>query len=358
LREIPIADVEALLEGHVDVRRRPGAVQPLRLPFAEAPFFDPFNRWVASTAAGVRLRFRTDARTVRLTATQHLAATAVGGERRGAYDLFVDGKPFARAWGEGGALMAPTGGLTGDPALTVGFEGLPADDKLVELWLPQAATVSITGLRIDDGASLAPAPDERSRIVFHGSSITHDMEAEGAAATWPAVASNLAGVNHLNLGWGGSCLLSGQAARIIRDQSADAIVLKLGINVHTEGQMKERVFADSAHAMISIIREKHPATPTVVISPIFSAARDEAGSAGGPSLARMREILGEVVAARLAAGDTAIRYLSGLELFGPADAHLLPDDLHPNTEGYRLMGERFYQKVLCSLLPSREKVSA
>ena len=351
MREIPIAEVEGLLEGHVDVRRRPGAVQPLRLPFAESTFYDPFNRWVASTAAGVRLRFRTDSRSVRLTATQHLASTAVGGERRGAYDLFVDGKPFARAWGEGGALMAPTGGLTGDPAITVDLEGLPAGDKAVELWLPQAATVSITGLMIDDDASLAPAPDRRPRIVFHGSSITHDMEAEGPAATWPAVASNLAGVNHLNLGWGGSCLLSGQAARIIRDQRADAIVLKLGINVHPDGQMKERVFADSAHAMISIIRERHAGTPMVVISPIFSAARDEAGSAGGPSLARMREVLSEVVKTRIAAGDGAIRYLSGLELFSAADAHLLPDDLHPNTEGYRLMGERFYEKVLSSLLP-------
>ena len=61
---------------------------------------------------------------------------------------------------------------------------------------------------------------------------------------------------------------------------------------------------------------------------------------------RMRELLQMVVAARVAAGDAAIRYLDGLELFGPADAALLPDDLHPNTEGYALMGERFHKLVL------------
>nr|QQZ50228.1 hypothetical protein JKL49_00275 [Phenylobacterium glaciei] len=204
--------------------------------------------------------------------------------------------------------------------------------------------MAITGLELDDGATLKAVPDGRPRVLFHGSSISHGMEAEGATANWPAVASRLANLDHLNLGWAGSCLLSGQAARIIRDQRADAIVLKLGINVHTDGQLKERNFLDNAHAMISIIREKHPTTPLLIVSPIWSPPRETAGD--GPSLQRMRQLLHTVVAARIKTGDTAIRYLDGLELFGPADLALLPDDLHPNTEGYRLMGERFHKLAL------------
>ena len=53
-----------------------------------------------------------------------------------------------------------------------------------------------------------------------------------------------------------------------------------------------------------------------------------------------------VVKTRQAVGDDHIRYLSGLELFGEADAHDLPDDLHPNTAGYRRMGERFHALML------------
>ena len=127
---------------------------------------------------------------------------------------------------------------------------------------------------------------------------------------------------------------------------ADAIVLKLGINVHPDGQLKERAFLDSAHAMISIIREKHAATPILVVSPIYSPGREDQGSGGGLPLTRMRQLLVDVVAARLAAGDANIGYLDGLSLCGAADAHLLPDDLHPNTEGYRLMGERFHALAL------------
>jgi lysophospholipase L1-like esterase len=340
-------EIVPLLDGHVDVRRRPGSLQPLRLPVAELGFYDAFNRWVASCATACRLRLRTGSTSISLSGAQRLLDQSVGGERRGAYDLFVDGDFHGRAWAEGGATIdLANGAIVGDEAFNLTFAGLPEGEKTLELWLPQTATVSITGLGLDDDAHALPAPDGRPRILFHGSSITHCMEAEGASAGWPAVASALAGVDHQNLGWAGSCLLSGQAARIIRDARADAIVLKLGINVHAEGQLKERPFLDSAHAMISIIREKHPATPILIVSPIYSPGREDESPGGGPSLVRMRQLLQDVVAARIAAGDGQIRYLDGLTLFGAADAHLLPDDLHPNTEGYRLMGERFHALML------------
>lgn len=347
MRTLGLDEIAPLLDGHVDIRRREASLQPLRLPVAELGFYDPFNRWVASCTAGCRVRLATTSRTLSISGAQRLMAEPVSDERRGAYDLFVDGALHARAWADGGAtLELATGRFVGDEAFNLTFEGLPAGSKTLELWLPQAATISIATLTVDDDAEVASVPDARPRILFHGSSISHCLEAQGASAGWPAVAANLAGVSHQNLGWAGSCLLSGQAARIIRDARADAIVLKLGINVHTEGQLKERTFLDSAHAMISIIREKHVRTPILVVSPIFSPGREVESSGGGLPLTRMRELLVQVVASRRAAGDPAIGYLDGLSLFGQADAHLLPDDLHPNTEGYRLMGERFCALML------------
>lgn len=339
--------IAPLLDGQVDLRRRKDSVQPLRLPVAELGFYDPFNRWVASCATACRLRLRTTSAGLGLRGGQRLLDQSVGGERRGAYDLFVDGVFHARAWVQGGATIdLEKGAFVGDEGFNLTFADLPAGDKTLELWLPQAATVSLAALELDDGADAVPVADGRPRVLFHGSSITHCLEAEGASAGWPAVAAALAGLDHQNLGWAGSCLLSGQAARIIRDARADAIVLKLGINVHPDGQLKERAFLDSAHAMISIIREKHAATPILVVSPIYSPGREDEGSGGGLPLTRMRQLLSDVVAARVAAGDGHIGYLDGLSLFGAADAHLLPDDLHPNTEGYRLMGERFHALAL------------
>jgi hypothetical protein len=345
LQAIDLDALADMLDGHVEVRRRPNAVQPLRYPLADTGFLDPFTRWVASCAAGVRLRMKTDTRALRLAATQR--STAGGADARPAnYELYVNGKLWSRVPAQGGAHLTPEGGLEGDERAVVTFGDLPQGEKALELWLPQTATVSITGVEVDEGAHVAPWPDARKRIVFHGSSISHCMEADGGSGAWPAVACALADARLLNLGWAGSCLMSGLAARAIRDQPADLIVLKLGINVHGEGMLKERTFLDSAHSMFSIIREKHAATPMMIVSPIYSSSREQTGSAGGPSLSRMRELLEEVVEARVRSGDGHIGYLSGLALFDAPDAPDLPDDLHPNAAGYRRMGERFHAEVL------------
>jgi lysophospholipase L1-like esterase len=341
MQRLDIDTVAGLLDGHVDLRRRADAIQPLRYPFADTLFLDPFTRWVASCAAGVRLRFRSDTRALRLATTQRSF-----GDRPANYELYVDGKVLERKPASGGATLGEGGELRGDEAAVVDFEGLPTGEKRLELWLPQTATVSIAGLEIDDGARIAPWPDARPSIVFHGSSISHCMEAEGGSGAWPAVAAALGDLRVVNMGWAGSCLLSGLAARAIRDQAADAIVLKLGINVHGGGALKERTFLDSAHAMISIIREKHAETPLMIASPIYSPPREDAGEDGGLSLKRMRELLEDVVGARRRAGDARVCYLSGLALFDAPDAPDLPDALHPNAAGYRRMGERFHARVL------------
>jgi lysophospholipase L1-like esterase len=341
MQRLDIDTVAALLDGHVDLRRRGDAVQPLRYPFGDALFLDPFTRWVASCAAVVRLRLASDTQTLRLATTQRSF-----GDRLASYELYVDGELFERKAAAGGATLGEGGELNGDEAAAVDFAGLPPGEKRLELWLPQTATVSITALEVDEGARVAPWPDARPTVVFHGSSISHCMEAAGGSGTWPAVAAGLGNLRVVNMGWAGSCLLSGLAARAIRDQAADGIVLKLGINVHGGGALKERTFLDSAHAMISIIREKHPETPLMIVSPIYSPPREDDGDGGGLSLKAMRGLLEDVVAARRRAGDRRISYLSGLALFDAPDAPDLPDQLHPNAAGYRRMGERFYAQVL------------
>ena len=346
MQAISLDRVAALFDGIVDLRRRPDALQATRVPVAELPLYDEFTRFVATMPGGARLRLRSDTRTLELNLTQR--RTLLNDVPRPAFfDLCVDGKRLQRAAAIGGALVdTNTGTSSGDVRAHISFADLPAGDKHIELWLPQFASVYLTGLAIDDAATLRPWPDVRQRIVFHGSSITHCAEAAGPSDAWPAVAARAANVRHLNLGWAGSCLLSGMAARIIRDQPANAIVLKLGINVSDSGLLKERTFADSANAMIAIIREKHPRVPLALVSPIYSSARENHSAGGGMTLTQMRTTLSSIADTWQRMGDVNIHYLSGLELFSAADAADLPDDLHPNAAGYIRMGERFFEKML------------
>ena len=60
------------------------------------------------------------------------------------------------------------------------------------------------------------------------------------------------------------------------------------------------------------------------------------------TLTRVRKLMSELVEARQ---DPNLYYIDGLTLFGVQDAGDLPDDLHPNPEGYIRMGHQFSKKV-------------
>src|SRR3546814_6463226 len=99
-----------------------------------------------------------------------------------------------------GARTTETG-----PVSTARFSGLPAGDKDVELWLPHNETIELIALRAD--AAIRPQEIARPVWVHHGSSISQGSNATRPTGIWPAVAARAAGVELINLGFGGSALM-------------------------------------------------------------------------------------------------------------------------------------------------------
>ena len=212
----------------------------------------------------------------------------------------------------------------------------------------------------------------RKRWVHHGSSISQGSNALSPSTTWPALAAALAGVELVNLGFSGSALLDPFVARAIRDQPADIVSVKLGINLVNADLMRQRAFGPAVHGFLDTIREGHPDTPLIVVGPLycpihettpgpgafdvdalvrgevrFVATGDPAeasrpGGLGRLTLTYIRAQLATIVARRQV-DDPAISYVDGLTLYGPADAqeHPLPDNLHPDAATHQLIGERF-----------------
>ncbi|MHB9757272.1 GDSL-type esterase/lipase family protein [Streptomyces sp. BYX5S] len=367
MREVPLVGGPVEFRGALDLESRPAGVMPRRLPaWTAEQYQDPSVHGVTVMPSGVRLVFRTDARTLEfevLTTTGQLETDA---EPRptGMLELVVDGVVTGRRQAPVGNVLRMAGpgdvqeAVSGEPG-TVRFTGLPAGMKTVELWLPQQTPTELVALRAD-GEVLAPLPDGRRRWVHHGSSISHCVEADGPTGTWPAVAAALGGVEVINLSLAGNALLDPYVARTIRDLPADLISLKVGINIVSLAAFRARTFGPAVHGFLDTIRDGHPDTPLLVVSPVSCpAVEDTPGpTAVGPdgriaalgdpedvatgalTLSVVREELARIVAAR-GAHDPHLHHLDGRELLGPDEAGDLTDGLHPDAAAYRRMGKRF-----------------
>jgi hypothetical protein len=362
--------------GALDFDERGQGISPRRLPAWTRAQTPAMMDVMVRMPSGVRLRFTTTSRHVGVEFLATNMVTPPNDRRPVVFNLEVDGQ-LLNASSTAGNCIVLNPQKPGDFQLQRGEADLitfdlPAGENTCELWLPHNAFVELRGISIDDDAQLlAPLPESRPRWIHYGSSISHCMEAVEPAKIWPAVAARQAGVALQNLGFGGQCHLDQFVARTIRDGDADVISLKTGINVINMDSMRERVFVPALHGFIDTIREGKPDTPVALISPIFCPSAEEHPGPTVPdrngrfvtlpgheeiregcmTLTRVRELIASLVEQRRAAGDSNLHYLDGLELFSSADAHDLPDDLHPSPAGYIRMGERF-APTLSSLIPN------
>ncbi|MFF2010681.1 GDSL-type esterase/lipase family protein [Streptomyces sp. NPDC058195] len=368
----------ALLRGFLDLEPTAHGLLPHRLPArARRQIPDEQLAMAEAQPSGVRLAFRTRATTVELdTLPTKRAYLGLPAPADGVYDLLVDGRLAAQSTVTGGNvrtidLASGAAELTEGPPGTARFTGLPASAKDVEIWLPHTEITELIALRTDAPVELAP--DSGRRVwLHHGSSISHGSNATHPTAIWPALAAAQGGVELLNLGFGGSALLDPFTARAVRDTPADLISLKLGINIVNADVMRLRAFVPAVHGFLDTVREGHPATPLLVVSPVlcpvqedtpgplapdftqgtvrFKATGDPAERAAGRlTLTVIREALARIVEQR-AADDPHLHHLDGRELYGERDyaAWPLPDEVHPGPEGHRRIAENFARHVFAT----------
>jgi len=346
-----------------------GWITPRRLPdwtinqFADGAI-DRFSKF----PSGVRLRFTTSADRISLKVrVSRLVITGIAEQKRpAAFDLLIDGKESQTQHAENGNILRLTASAPAvfTETLEVGdidileFSDLGSASKDIEIWLPTSAIVEIAEVAATSEIKAAPL-DSRKRWLHYGSSISQCIEADRPMDAWALRAAQLLNLNITNFGLAGQCQLDGFVARSMAALPADVITLKLGINIVNADSMRERAFIPAVHNFLDILRESAPLTPIIIISAIWCPFHEEVAgptmidgatlfgkerpaefAAGALTLQRTRELLADVVSKR---SDANLHFMDGLTLFGASDESNLPDKLHPNSAGYRLMAERFAQ---------------
>ena len=386
----------SIVEGISELEPTVHGVRPHRLPTWVRQQF-PENQLLSMEVqpAGARLRFTTTATRIEL--VTHPAYVAYQGiERpRGILDLYVNGELLQRDQLTGGDSIVvdlQTGQMTAEtgPSHVLTISDLEPQRKTVEIWLPHNEGIDPDAYWVDGDTGwlphnegielielrsdqpLAAEATERPRWIHHGSSISQGSNAAAPSETWPTIVARHAGVDLVNLGFGGSSLMDPIMARLIRDMEADVVSLKFGINIVNLDGMRRRVFIPALHGFLDTIRDGHPDTPILLMSPLYCGIHEDTpgpgnfdpstfttgqarfmatGTPGDTALGRLtlqvvRQAMREVADNR--SDDPNLLYLEGTDLYGQVDADTLPlsDNLHPSTEGHQLIGARFAEHAL------------
>ena len=303
-----------------------GTIARRLTPHSESlfPSGEAGNLWnLAAHPAGVRIAFHTD-------------ATFIGGRchapeaNLAPIDMVCDGEII--------------GSAKADESGDFAFADLPARRKKIELWLPHRGVFRLRELHFSAGANVEPLSDERPRWMTYGSSITHAMDARSPTQTWPARVARRANLNLTCLGFSGNCHIEPMVARVMRDHAADYISICAGINV-SSGSLSPRTFRAALIGFVQIIREKQPDVPLALISPIFSPPRENHIEGSPWNLPEMRDEVRGAVEALREHGDNATFYVDGLEIVGPNQAYVMPDQLHPSADGQSVVADQFERVV-------------
>src|SRR5262249_46207719 len=162
-------------------------------------------------------------------------------------------------------------------------------------------------------------------------SITQGGCASRSAMSYQAILGRALNLDFVNLGFSGNGLGEPEVARTVAGIGAACFVLDFAQNNRTLDSL-EKAYAP----FIETVREKHPETPILAITPIYSA--HEAGADPAQSeVQKMRDHIRQVVSRRIANGDRHLQIVEGTDLLGPAQGDGLVDGSHPNDLGFQWM---------------------
>ncbi len=289
---------------------------------------------LAQSPSGGRIRFRTNsaALAIRLEYPGPPGMRNMHAFGQTGVDLYADGVYRGTAIDGGDAKP----GKVQEHAY---FKDQPRVDREITLYLPLYMSVKVLGIGVDPEARVEPAkPFALDKpVVFYGTSITQGGCASRGGMSYQAILGRMLNVDFVNLGFSGNGMGEPELARAVAAIDASCFVLDFAQNNPTAESLKE-VYAP----FLETIRSKHPQTPVLVITPIYSSRESWARDG---RLEGMRELIRQAAARRIAEGDDHLEIVEGTDLLGPSGSDGLVDGTHPNDLGFQWMAEGLAARI-------------
>jgi lysophospholipase L1-like esterase len=188
-------------------------------------------------------------------------------------------------------------------------------------YLPLVAGTRVVA--VEGGAEPAPL---QPRWLAYGDSITEGWITSTPAGAWPAVAGRALGLDAINMGYAGAARGEIVSAEHLAELDADVISVAHGTNCWSRTPHTAAQVAEGMRAFLDVVRQGHPETPIVVVSPIVRPDAEATPNRLGATLVDLRAAIEDVAAER---DDVSL--VPGLPLVAPEQ---LPDGIHPADDGH------------------------
>ncbi|MBV8305668.1 MAG: GDSL family lipase, partial [Acidimicrobiia bacterium] len=166
------------------------------------------------------------------------------------------------------------------------------------------------------------------RWIAYGDSVAEGWVASGPALAWPAVAGRRHGLDVVNMGYAGAARGEEASAEQIAELEADVISVTHGTNCWTRSPHSVEMMRAGVAAFIDVVRQGHPDTPIVVVSPVLRPDAEQTPNRLGATLGDLRAAMED------AASQREVVLIPGGDLIG---ADNLADGIHPDDEGHRIL---------------------
>ncbi len=288
------------------------------------------------SGAGVRVRFKTDSKSIKIKATvaNNGIDWAIPLSGSCGIDVFEGNTRI-------GLVNAKNYGI-------LEFEDtLKKSDAVsnITLMLPRNEPILDLEISIDDGAQMLEADPYKYEkpIVFYGSSITEGGCSSTVSKCYTALVTRWLDSDYINLGVSGNARGEENMANYIKKLDMSIFVMDYDHNAPTPEHLEA-----THEPFFKIIREANPTLPIVMMSkPDFDNGIEENKI--------RREIIRRTYENALANGDKNVYFIDGETFFGDTDRSICTvEGCHPTDLGFMRMAEVVYP-VLKAILESKNE---
>jgi len=297
----------------------------------------------SKSACGGRIRFRTNAASIKIKITVHTLGVDICIPLPGSagLDVYTGTGIGAMYRGYVSPLNYEEANKTQEKEIWLQPEVKEPQMVQVTLNLPRNERLAGVEIGIPDGAELlAPLPfTSQEKILYYGSSITEGGCASRPGNAYTAMVARWLDCDYQNLGFSGMARGEEAMAELIARKNCTIFVMDYDHNA------PDAMHLEATHEpFYKIVRAARPELPIIMMSkPDYDA--DPHGNA------RRRDVIYRTYTNARMAGDENVYFLNGETFFGTLgrDACTI-DNCHPNDLGFYRMAEQVFHVIQSILL--------